>query len=296
MDVWRFALRPAIVTGADHNYFPLMQALLRSLIRKHGPAYPLLVLDFGMKPEQLAAIEPLAAKIVRPGWWFEAPSPLRLSRNLGYAARPMIPDYLPGYDVYLWLDADISVQDGRFASAFLQSAEQGALAIVEEVDPAYRTELYALKWWIGNAVRCFGISDGLRLSLRRPINSGAFALRADAPHWAAWRRHYESAVLHSGRANLDQHALMATLVLDGLPASLLGSCHNWICVRSQPIWDEDRQVFCRPCPPHEPISVLHFAGRQKDGLRDVKTLQGHVRTMPLSYARPEDDIVNAEAA
>lgn len=290
-------LRAAIVTGADHGYFPLMHALLRSLARRPTePACDLLVLDFGLKPENIAAIELLGAKVLRPTWWFDVPAPLRSLRNLSYAARPMIPDYFPGYDVYLWLDADMSVQDGRFVADFLRSARSGVLAIAEEKDPAYRTELYALKWHIGNAFRCFGFKDGLRLCLGKPINSGAFALLADAPHWTAWQRRYRQAVTAARRANLDQHALCATLSLDGLPASYLDSTHNWICARRQPLWDEDRQVFCRPLPPFQPIHVLHLAGRQKKGLREIRTLAGGVRSMPLAYTLQPDGRFDVEAA
>lgn len=290
-------MRAAIVTGADHAYFPLMHALLRTLSASRiEPACRLLVLDFGLTAEEIATIEALAIDVVRPNWWFDVPAALREPRNLGYAARPMIPACFPGYDAYLWLDADISVQGGRFVADFFRSAEQGALAIVEESDAAYGLEPYALKWRIGNAFRCFGLGDGLRICLGPQINSGAFALRADAPHWAAWRRHYEHAVKRAGRANLDQHALSATLALDGLPASFLSSTHNWICARSQPLWDEDREVFCRPSPPHDPISVLHLAGRRKTGRRDIQTLQGDIKPMTLTYASPEDGVVAAEAA
>ncbi|MEZ5931854.1 MAG: hypothetical protein R3F54_07890 [Alphaproteobacteria bacterium] len=289
-------MRTAIVTGADHGYFPLLHSLLQSLAcSRLAPACPLLVLDFGLRPEELSAIEELAHDVVRPWWWFDAPSALRSSRNLGYAARPMVPAFFPGFEAYLWLDADISVQDGRFAVDFFQAAQHGALAVVEETDPSYRIEPYALKWHVGNAFRCFGVKGGLRLSLGRRINSGAFALCADAPHWAAWQRRYQTAVMRAGRANLDQHALMATLCLDGLPASRLASTHNWICARSEPIWDEDRQVFCRPLPPFEPISVLHLAGRQKEGVRAIRTLDGGVRSMPLSYAVLSDGTRTADA-
>ena len=174
-------MQAAIVTGADHGYFPLMHALLKTLDPEHlDPACRLLVLDFGLTSDQRAAALALADEVVRPDWWFDAPDKLRIPRNLGYAARPMIPEYFPGYDIYLWLDADISVQNGQFARDFLHSAKEGSLAIVEEADPSYRTELYALKWRVGNAFRCFGAVDGLRLCLGRQINSGAFALRADA--------------------------------------------------------------------------------------------------------------------
>ncbi|MEM7045035.1 MAG: hypothetical protein AAF543_19680 [Pseudomonadota bacterium] len=290
-------MRAAIVTGADHHYFPLMHALLQTLASTTiRPAESLLVLDFGLLPDEITAIEGLAADVVRPTWWFDPPDDLRRSRNLGYAARPAIPECFPGFDAYLWLDADISVQDGRFIKAFLDAARSGALAVVEEADPSYQTELYALKWHVGNAFRCFGPAGGLRLCLGRRINSGAFALRTDAPHWDVWRRRYKQAVIRAGRANLDQHALMAALHLDALPVSYLESTHNWICARSQPVWDDARQVFCRPMPPFEPISVLHLAGRQKHGLHAVKTLNGDTKSMRLTYAKPLDQTLDPKPA
>lgn len=294
---WGFDLRAAIVTGADHDYFPLMHALLQTLARSRiEPACSLCVLDFGLTSEERVMIEAFGAEIVQPSWWFDVPNNLRLQRHLGYAARPMIPAYFPDHDAYLWLDADISVRDGRFAADFLQAAQDGALAIVEEADPSYRTELYALKWHIGNAFRCFGPGGGLRLCLGRQVNSGAFALRADAPHWAAWRKHYRNAVTRTGRANLDQHALLATLRLDGLPAAYLNSTHNWICARSLPLWDDNHQIFCRPSPPFDPIKVLHLAGRLKEGVREIRTLDGGIKPMPLTYAGPPASIVENETA
>ncbi len=289
-------MRTAIVTGSDHGYFHLMSELLRTLARSAIDfPYELCVLDLGMTAEENREIEAFDAKVVRPDWWFEMPDDLRIQRNFGYAARPVIPDYFPGFETYLWLDADISVQDGRFASDFVRHAETGALAIAEEADPSYRRELYALKWHVGNALRCFGLVDGLRVCMTRPINAGLFALRADAPHWAVWRRRYKDAVERAGRANLDQHTLAATLCLDGLPVSYLDSTHNWICARSQPLWDDERQVFCRPHSPHDPISVLHLAGREKGGLRQIKTLSGDVRSMPLTYTPSTSGFGETEA-
>jgi lipopolysaccharide biosynthesis glycosyltransferase len=282
-------LRAAIVTGADHGYFPMMHALLQTLVHNRGDGdYKLFAFDFGLEPEELAAVEALGVEVLKPDWWFDAPASVRQPRNLGYAARLQIPDYAPGYDAYLWLDADISVQNGAFITDFLEAASGGALAIVEEKDPSYKIELYALKWHIGNAFRSFGLADGFRICLSPSINAGVFALRADAPHWDVWRRHYQDAVMRSHRANLDQHALMAALCLDKLPVTYLKSTHNWICARSQPLWDNDRQVFCCPTAPHDPISVLHLAGREKEGVRPIKTLDGDVKSMALTYALPAD--------
>ncbi len=278
-------MRLAIVTGADHVYFELMHEVLKTLNAADiALDHKLCVLDFGLLPEQIALVEQCHATVVHPEWAFDAPDHLKSRANLGYATRPLLPRLFPGYDMYLWLDADVSVQDGRFISTFATAAMDGSLAIAEEADRAYGIEPYALKWQIGNAFRCFGLRQGLKLCLGRPINSGVFALRANAPHWSAWQMRYQQAVNRAQRVNLDQHALMATLGLDGLPCHYLNSTNNWICARSQPLWDEARQVFCRPCPPYEAISVLHLAGRHKHKLWNIKTLDGSMEPMHLSYS------------
>lgn len=288
-------MRLAVITGADSAYFELMQKLLTTLSSaKTGLTYDLCVLDFGLSIDQIAFATHYSASVIRPDWAFEAPEGLKSESNLGYATRPILPRYFPNYDMYLWLDADISVQDGRFMSSFTAAAEDGSLAIAEEVDRSYRILPHALKWQIGNAFRCFGFRDGLSLCRGRPINSGVFALRGDAPHWARWQKRYQQAIDRAGRVNLDQHALMAALYLDGMPCRYLDSTHNWICTRSQPLWDETEQVFRRPRAPYEKINVLHLAGRDKDKLRNVKTLRGATRMMHLSYSGHQEALLNGE--
>lgn len=275
----------AVVTGADHHYFDLMYDVISTLnTNSNLLKFKLCVLDFGLLPGQIEQIEQLEAAIVRPEWVFDAPASLKTSANLGYATRPGLPQYFPGFDMYLWLDADVSIRNDRFISAFTSAARGGFLAIAEESDPSYGYEPHALKWQIGNAFRCFGLWQGLKLSMGRPINSGVFALEADAPHWSFWQERYQQAVRRANRVNLDQHALMAALYLDGLPCRYLDSTYNWICTRSQPLWDESRQAFCRPYAPYDTIDVLHLAGRNKRKLWNIKTLDGAAEPMHLSYA------------
>ena len=279
-------MRLAIITGADSVYFDLMHDLLATLsLAKVDLDHELCVLDLGLTSDQIAITEGFGATVVRPDWVFDVPEALRTSANLGYGARPVLPEYFPGHDMYLWLDADISVQDGQFLSAFVASASDGHLAIAEEVDRSYRLEAYALKWQLGNAFRCFGLWGGLKLSLGRPINAGVFALSAEAPHWRIWRERYQQAVKRAGRVNLDQHALMAALYLDHLPCRYLDSTHNWICARSQPLWDETNLAFCRPYAPFDKIHVLHLAGRHKNKLWDIETRGGAIEPMRLSLCQ-----------
>jgi len=288
-------VRLAIITGADSVYFDLMHELLRTLsLADIDLDYTLCVLDFGLSLEQVAVAESYHASVKRPEWLFDAPDTIKTLANLGYATRPILPVCFPGYDTYLWLDADVSVQDGQFISTFVKGASAGHLAIAEEVDPSYRIEPYALKWQIGNAFRCYGFRGGLSLCRGRPINSGVFALRADAPHWASWQKRYQQALTRAHRANLDQHALMAALYLDEMPCHYLDSTYNWICTRSQPLWDEQHHVFCRPYAPFEKINVLHLAGRRKRELWDIRTRAGATQQMRLSYAPQERGVLPGE--
>lgn len=289
-------MRLAVITGADSVYFDLMHELLRTLsVTDIALDHSLCILDFGLSPDQVATAESYHATVIRPEWAFDAPDVIKTEANLGYAARPILPRYFPGYDMYLWLDADISVQDCQFMSTFVAAASDGHLAIAEEIDRSYRLEPYALKWHIGNAFRCFGFLDGLKLSMGRPINSGVFALQADAPHWSVWQKRYQQAIGRAHRVNLDQHALMATLYLDDMPCRYLDSTHNWICTRSQPLWDEARQFFCRPYAPFDRINVLHLAGRDKNKLWDIKTRGGEIQPMRLSYTARQDSMLATES-
>lgn len=279
-------VRLAIVTGADHFYFDLMYEVIKTLDTSDNPLnYNICVLDFGLHPEQIALIEQHQALIKHPTWMFEASDHLKTQANLGYATRPVLPSYFPGFDMYLWLDADVSIRDHTFIPKMIEAASGGSLAIAEEVDRTYAYEPHAVKWQVGNAFRCFGLRQGLKLCLGRAINSGVFALEAEAPHWSAWQARYQQAVDRAQKVNLDQHALMAVLYLDRLPCHYLDNTYNWICTRSQPVWDEARQAFCRPYAPHDVIQVLHLAGRNKRQPRSIRTLAGEMEEMQLSYAK-----------
>ncbi len=287
-------MRIAIVTGADRNYFDFMYEVIKTLDVPDNPlTCQICVLDFGLLPEQIEKIEQHHVLIRQPSWTFQAPDDLRTSANLGYATRPVLPEYFPGFDMYLWLDADVSIRSHDFIADVVQAAGGGVLAIAEEVDRSYGYEPHAVKWQIGNAFRCFGLKQGLKLCLGRAINSGVFALAANAPHWAVWQQRYQEAVDRAGKVNLDQHALMAVLYLDDLPCRYLDSRYNWICTRSAPLWDARRGAFCRPYAPYDVIEVLHLAGRDKTGPRAIRTLEGRTESMQLSYTDRKQAILAA---
>ena len=58
--------------------------------------------------------------------------------------RPFLPRYLPGYNIYVWIDADAWVQEEFAVARLVDGAAQGALAAVSHTHDAYRTSQYVL--------------------------------------------------------------------------------------------------------------------------------------------------------
>jgi hypothetical protein len=57
-----------------------------------------------------------------PGRTINVPQELRDGFMIGNVAKTALRDYFPGYDVYLWFDADAWAQTGEFFDAFVAGA------------------------------------------------------------------------------------------------------------------------------------------------------------------------------
>jgi hypothetical protein len=221
--------------------------------------------------------------VVKPQWFFEPPSGLGTLRNLSYAVRSYLPRLVPGYAVYVWFDADAWVQDVGFLRHYLAPARRGQLAIVNEREASYRLNYRNARWHYGNLFLINGLLDGFKLAVARDINTGVLAMAGDHPGWGLWSKRYIQAMQKTGKADLDQHALLAAIELDGIDVHYLGGEHNWICSRGTPMYDEARGVFCKPYPPFEPIQVMHLAGPSKRQTYEVPLIQGGSVRRQLLY-------------
>lgn len=273
---------PAIlVTGADASYFDLLFDLLRSLASTGAlKRYEIGVLDFGLTSEQKELIRPYTERVVKPGWDLEVPAALKRDGDLGRISRPFLPRYFPGFPYYVWIDADIWVQSASFIDDYLAAARETGFAIVREREPAYRVQPWLISWSIKNFVAMFGLWRGLYLCCCEPINNGLFALKADAPHWAAWARYYQEGLDRSGKL-YNQFSLAAAIHLERLPVTYMPGTHNWICDRGLPMWDPNRRLFCAPYAKHQPIEVMHLAGPAKSGRYRIRTTDG--RSIETSF-------------
>ena len=222
--------RTIIITGCEDHYVPLLAGLIGSI---EGPArtnqIDIGLLDFGLRDECRKEYARRGVAVVTPEWDFDqslfhAP-PADYFKAM--TSRPHLRKYFPGYDCYLWMDADSWVQDWSGVELYIASAEAYGLAVTPEVDrsyaPIYSSKMAVIQWRRECYLRCFDEDVANRLALYPTINSGVFAARADAPIWDIWS-HTLGQIFqakHEAFFFAEQSALNAGIRLNGLRTAFL---------------------------------------------------------------------------
>ena len=274
-----------IVTGGDSKFFALLFAALRSL-RTNAilDSYDFGILDQGLDDTQKDQLSQLGCAVVMPTWTLPVPPALRKLANIGLVARTALRDYFPGYELYIWFDADAWMQTPEFIEAFISGARDHGAAVVTENGKGYRKTLREQKWWLGNMFAAYGLSEGAKCCLAPSVNIGVLCLTSTAPHWDSWVRLYTQALERTGKVNLDQHAFLAAICIDRLDTALLPARFNWLPRLSHPLWDDERKVLCEPVTPYRPLSVVHLAGPEKEHPYRIKSLKGGSLVTSLTYS------------
>jgi len=261
-----------IVTGADHNYFPLMREMIYS-IKKFPQAgqFHFAVLDGGLDREDLKWLRKNVNHIHAPEWPSETAKKKAQGKNYlkSCVCRPWINTYFPGYDLYIWMDADTWVQDWSAIELFIKGAEHGKLAASGQVDRGYPRST-RIKWfgpfpiklsgfYFSNAKRAFGHDIAKELYPYHVLQAGVFALRGDAKHWDHWQNLVLKAVKRGKVFTAEQLTMGVMCHLDGLPVEILPAWCNWLCEFAPP-FDKAKGIFVEPYLPHHPIGIMHISG------------------------------------
>jgi len=287
-----------ICTAANAAYFDLLRGLIASL--RAAPttrALPIGVLDLGLEDAQRDWLAGQGARCVEPGWDVDIPWSGVPDHYRGVAARPHLPRYFPGFATYLWLDADLWVQDATVLDDFLTAARRGLMAIVPEFDRGYWTMYKAPKFWGQNQKAfawAYGLRAGYRLGRNPILNGGAWALPGDAPHGAEWAAAHRAAI---GRFRLtgrsarnfyfqlsEQTAMNYVCFKLRRPFTLLPATANWFCGKGTPAWCAARRLVVEPHAPHAPLGLVHLAGKgMKERVWRLPVVQGGEVETLLTY-------------
>lgn len=280
----------AIVTGSDATYFDLLRGLVRAVREKpETQSVPIYVFDAGLAEHQKVWLASRGARLVTPRWPYSRPVPGYIAM---LAARPSIPDYFPGHDVYLWFDADAWPQRFEAVATYHRRALEKGFAVTPEVHPAYNNgELAAAHQRIRS---WFGPDTVNALKETAPINLGVFAGAADAPHWSAWRQRVDlwlaGATTKEVDFNADQTAFNMVVHADKVDTALLPARYNWICHTALPKVSADGRTLLEPVAPFAPLGVVHMTLWTKKGPVELATPDGRKLSRPLTYnAEPLPD-------
>jgi hypothetical protein len=290
-----------ISTGADSRYFPLLRDTVSSVLAQRRDV-AIGILDYGLAPEQREWLTERVAHLVQPDWDIDFPG-----REDAHAAlkvqlsKPFVRRHFPGYETYLWIDADAWLQDWRTVELYVTAAGRDKLAITPEIDRAYkrhykRPKLFGrtLGWKCYREAFDWRVAD--RLGRNPTANSGVFALHHDAPHWDAWARVIGRVVQRTRFFYIEQTALNYVIFGEHLPVNFLPAYCNWMPGDAAPAFDAARGLFVEPYAPHEVIGVMHLAGeaakthifrlRRLDG-SEVETSLRYSETRTLLSRHPE---------
>lgn len=271
-----------IVTGGDAGFFPFIVQAVESLFALGlTDDAAIAVLDQGLLPEQVQQLRARGCQIARATWTLDVPDELRSSTQIGLIARTSLRDYFPGFDVYVWFDADAWAQTREFFDRMTTGARRYGAALVREDGRGYRRHVHYTRWWYGHMMLLCGPWTGLRIARKPSINIGVMALAADAPHWQRWRELYERFIARNRRVNLDQHAFNAAVELHQLPYARLPSRCNWIPRLSAPVWNARDALLHEPAG--EPLSVVHLAGPDKRAQYKLRCAGGQSIATALTY-------------
>lgn len=257
-----------VVSAADSLYFPLLRDAVAS-VRALRRDVAIGIFDLGLAASERAWLAEQRADVVQPGWDIAFPGRERAPDLLkAEFARPFLPRYFPGFEMYFWLDADAWLQDWRAVELYCAAAGRERLAITPEIDRAYKRHYKRPKpfgWTLAwkNYREAFGWRIADRLGRNPMVNSGVFALHAEAPHWEAWQRVLCRILQRTRFVPAAQTALNYVIFAERLPVNFLPAYCNWMPGDAPPAFDAERGLFVEPYAPHETIGVMHLAGAEQ---------------------------------
>lgn len=266
------------------------------------------VINVGLEAGQAEWLEDRFVRLVEGQWDIPFAGCQHAPRyKQAFTVTPFLPEYFPGYDVYLWIDSDVWVQDWSAIEMYVRGALRDGMAAVPEIDRNYPSctsglgiKLYRNIPFIHGRIKSISTVQYARMSRLYPkwisrqlmfapvVNAGVFAIARGAPHWAAWQESYRAARIRDHSALSDQAALNHAIYTKKLSLHRLPCSCNWLTCFGPPMLDEKNGTLVEPSLPFAPIGLLHLAGTGKEHFHDIHTLSGNTYRNQLNLAAFRD--------
>jgi hypothetical protein len=254
-----------IVLSFDSKMFEQAQRCLETIREYCRADYDIGVVAIDLKDGELQHLRQQGAKLFTNV--SALPSFAEAPRH-AYAmtCRPYLKEIFPGYESYMYIDADVRVMNADTFEFYLGGSRQfpQSIAIVQEVDPAYifiQDPTQARRYHEmknGRIAVTYGQDAAAYLQYFNCYNAGVFAMHRDAAVWELYRKNLEIAMRGPYHHMLEQDAMLVSIVESGMKALVGPTIMNWLCSISFPRWDEEQKRWVRPIFPYIQIAVLHL--------------------------------------
>lgn len=259
--------RVVIVTGADESFALRLRGWAKEVsTAAHARHHTVACFDLGLSEATREFLQSLGIVLIEANWDLEVSENVRASEAYlrVLTVRPHLREYLPGYDVYLWIDADVHVQHAVAIDWFVSAVRHDAMALVPQIHHSYLHTEQSILWRTGRMFRYFGAASAQRTLWETYYNAGIFALSADAPHWDAWKSRFtEGIAATQGELVCDQTALNEAIHAEALVVTPLPAICNWLCHLSPPMRHCVTRRFLEPGPAGQEIAMLHMTAGTK---------------------------------
>ena len=264
----------AIISGADKNYYPFLKNLIMSLEKtKCLEIADLCILDVEKNSLYLEEVSNYIHKTKKAKFSLK----LSFSDEKNWfkllTERPFIKDYFPGYEKYIWLDADTEVLSIDAIKNLIEATNISELAIVPEVNESYVfnntkfgikkifSSIYKISGWsFKNYNKYFRKGLGEELFFKPLFNNGVFCLKSESTLWNLWKEEYQGALdkaKSSYGIKTDQLSLNKIIYENFTKVSILDSTNNWIIQKAEDLIKADN-LFLTPSFPRRKINILHY--------------------------------------
>jgi lipopolysaccharide biosynthesis glycosyltransferase len=265
----------ALVLSTDDVFAPLAKGLVLSILGQAEPReFDLKLVDIGCSAETLDWMRSHGVEIKRFNRKQFTPRYEHALRRYQDAqfCRPYLPRLFPQYDVYIWCDADVWIQDVDSIRLYrdLAAASVDKVIISPIVDVSYdyiykdfsEFSGYSKVWFN----ECYGETVSSTYFNRAVFSSGVFSMHCNCPLWNLWeteidrvyRRNFSSHMIsHVGEQVALNYLIYAHDCVVPLCAEHNYNCHIGNLYRN----DAGEVVVDRP--PYRKIGIIHLSYSSK---------------------------------
>ena len=252
-------MRIIVVTGGTEDSATQIADLAASLRRCLADLrFATGCFDCGFAPETARGLTARFDKIVKPQWPFR-PHPKFANDPAARAAvaPAFLPDHLPGFDAYIWIDPGTFVQSVTALELLSRACRGNAAAVVPILDRSYNLTLEHAKSQFEHYRMAFGANGAHRLLQMPHLAANVIAASGASPLWQLWRSRFQALLDRWDGATLSKLAVINQIFnLEQLPHHRLPATCNWQSHLALPMVDLQRRCLVEPNYPFERLDIV----------------------------------------